>query len=325
MLVDNFNRKIDYLRISVTDRCNLRCVYCMPEEGIVNRPHEKLLTYEEIVKLVQIFVSLGITKLRLTGGEPLVRKDMLGLVRTLSDIEEIVDLSMTTNGILLKDYLVALKKAGLKRLNISLDSLNAARFKLITRGGNLASVREAILEAIDLGFSPLKINVLLLEDLEKSEISEFLELTRYMPVHVRFLEFMPAYFALSRRAEGILPDEVLEIAHKLGAIEAISLHGNGSAKVYRINDSKGTFGLITPMSNKFCSSCNRLRLTSFGELLGCLHSTSKVNLREPLREGASKDEIAQLIELAVAEKPAEHSLDRNTAHNYKHSMCQIGG
>lgn len=325
MLIDKYNRKIDYLRISVTDRCNLRCVYCMPERGIVNKPHEELLTFEEIIRIVEAGVYLGINKIRLTGGEPLVRKDLAGLVSFLNKIEGIEDISMTTNGVLLKEFARQLKQAGLKRLNISLDSLRHDRYASITRSRSLEDVLEGVALAVETGFDPVKINVLLLKDIDKNEIIKFLTLTLENPICVRFLEFMPVN-SFYKIENPVSCRDVLEMASGLRPIEEAAISGNGPAMAYRLKGALGTFGLISPMSHKFCSGCNRLRLTSDGSLKACLHSGIKVDLRGPIRSGAGKSELIGLIKSAAGLKPKEHELDKKDISNgYEFSMCQIGG
>lgn len=323
-LTDRFNRRIDYLRISVTDRCNLRCIYCMPECGIMHKPHEELLSFEEIREIVRAGACLGINKVRLTGGEPLVRKDIINLVESLSNIEGIEDISMTTNGVLLKEYASGLKKAGLKRLNVSLDSLKTDRYRFITRLGNLADVKEGIAEAIKAGFLWLKINVILLGGINEEEAGDFLRLTLENSVHVRFLEFMPVN-SFFRTENFVSAQKVLDIARGIGQIEEGFIYSKGPAKNFRFKNALGFFGLITPMSDKFCSACNRLRLTSDGFLRPCLHSDLKVNLRQALRNGASKEELIKLIRLACRIKPKEHCLDKNPSLAADFSMCQIGG
>jgi cyclic pyranopterin phosphate synthase len=326
MLIDNFGRKIDYLRISVTDRCNLRCIYCMPETGILNKPRQDLLTFEEILRIVKAAVSLGINKIRLTGGEPLIRKDIVNLIKSLSEIQAIEDISLTTNGILLNKFAFELKKAGVKRLNISLDSLDEDRYKFITRLGNLKHVKEGITKSLIAGFFPIKVNVLLLEGINDSEIRDFLRLSRETFVHIRFLELMPiGNNDFYKQYNSISYDKIMKICCRFGSIEQINIYGSGPAKTFRFKDALGTFGFIAPISNKFCSSCNRLRLTSDGFLKGCLHSDLKINLRDSLRTGISETELIQLIKLAVYTKPKEHSLDKNELQFSEYLMCQIGG
>ncbi|MDP2938935.1 MAG: GTP 3',8-cyclase MoaA [Candidatus Omnitrophota bacterium] len=325
MLIDRYNRRIDYLRISVTDRCNLRCIYCMPECGIIHKPHKELLSFEEIIEIVAVMAELGIDKIRLTGGEPLVRKDLVNLINSLSKIKRIKDISMTTNGILLKRYAKELKQAGLMRLNISLDSLRQDRYKIITRQGRLEDVLEGIRGSFKVGFSPIKINILLLEDIDECEISQFLRLTNENPINLRFLEFMPVNSFY--KSEKLFSSQmVMDIARRFQEVEETSVYGNGPAKVYKFKNALGTFGIISPMSHKFCDTCNRLRLTSDGLLRLCLHSDLKVNLREPLRRGLSQEEIIRLIKLAVEIKPKQHFLDKETIlKSQEFSMCQIGG
>lgn len=342
MLKDSYARIIDYLRISVTDRCNLRCRYCMPACGIIHQPHQELLSFEEIIEIVNLVVQLGIDKIRLTGGEPLVRKELVNLISSLSKIDSLKDISLTTNGILLKEYALGLKKAGLKRVNISLDSLRSDRYRWITRGGNLEDVLKGISEALKVGFSPLKINVLLLE-INKDEIPDFLRLTIENPLHVRFLEFMPVNPAPLKRC-GVNPlykmgnfisaHLVMEIARHFytveeariypASIDRCGVYGNGPARVYKFKNSWGTFGIISPISDKFCFRCNRLRLTCDGFLKACLHADLKVNLRDALRK-RDKEGLIGLIKSAVYMKPREHSLDKSVAKSLEYSMCQIGG
>ncbi len=326
-LIDNFNRRINYLRISVTDRCNLRCKYCMPACGITNKLHGDLLSFEEIAKIVKIGVSLGIDKVRLTGGEPLVRKDVVELVEILSMIDGLNDISMTTNATLLKHHVPRLKKAGLKRINISLDTLQEEKYRDIARGGDLKDVKEAIGLCLEAGFHPLKINMLLLAGINDDEIIDFLKLTMDLPIHVRFLEFMPTRHNefWHSREDFISYKEVMDISQGLGQVEDIDVYGNGPAKNFRIKYAKGTFGFIAPLSESFCSSCNRFRLTSDGFLKGCLHSDLKINLKDPIRRGMDEKGLIQLINLAVNTKPKEHVLSENPISSSEYLMCQIGG
>ena len=232
MLLDKYNRKIDYLRVSVTDRCNLRCVYCMPACGIIHKPHQDLLSFEEIAEIVKAAVCLGIDKVRITGGEPLVRKDLSSLISLLNNIEGIKDISLTTNAVLLKEYASALKKAGLKRINISLDSLDPARYKCLSRGGSLEEVLAGISRSLEVGFTPLKINVLLLEGITEKEILDFLRLSLENPLCVRFLEFMPvnSFYKINNF---ISCGEVMDIAKRFAEIEETLVLGNGPARIYK--------------------------------------------------------------------------------------------
>lgn len=315
--MDRFGRQIDYLRISVTDRCNLRCIYCMPKEGIKNVPAEEILTYEEIIKVVKVCTSLGITKIRITGGEPLVRRGLIKLVGDIAGLNAIEDLSMTTNGVLLKDYAKDLKNAGLRRVNISLDTLNRDRFRDITGSPYLDMVLDGIREAVRVGLSPVKINMLILDKVSLEEVRNFIKLTMEDPIHVRFIEFMPVVHYRGYRVS--LKDFMVD------NMEPINIYGNGPARYFKRKGAMGTIGFIKPLSDKFCSDCNRLRLTSQGFLKSCLHSDTGINLREPLREGCSFGGLAHLIKLSVASKPKEHHLDKNPLGILESSMCQIGG
>lgn len=323
-LIDKFDRTIDYLRISVTDRCNLRCIYCMPSCGIISKPHEDLLSFEEITRVVRAAACLGIDKIRLTGGEPLVRKGLVGLVRSLNKIDGIKDISMTTNGVLLKEYASELKEAGLRRINVSLDSLKEDRYRAITRHGLLDDVLDGINESLKVGFSPVKINALLLDDVDDNEIGRFLRLTIENEISVRFLEFMPVN-SFYRPTNFVSSKAVMDAAKRFDIVEETEVLGEGPAKAYKFKNALGTFGLISPMSDKFCANCNRLRLTSDGFLKPCLHSNMKVDLRASLRSGRGMDEIVKLIKLAADIKPREHHLDRDRPKDPEFSMCQIGG
>src|SRR3989338_9137494 len=323
-LIDKFGREINYLRISVTDRCNLRCIYCMPSCGIISKPHEDLLSFEEITRVVRAAARLGIDRIRLTGGEPLVRKGLVGLVRSLNKIDGIKDISMTTNGVLLKEYASELKEAGLKRVNVSLDSLRGDRYRAITRHGLLDDVLDGINESLKVGLSPVKINALLLDDVDDNEISRFLRLTIANEISVRFLEFMPVN-SFYRPTNFVSSKAVMDAARRFDMVEETEVLGEGPAKVYKFKNALGTFGLISPMSDKFCANCNRLRLTSDGFLKPCLHSNMKVDLRTFLRSGRGMDEIVKLIKLAADIKSKEHYLDRDRPKDPEFSMCQIGG
>lgn len=296
----------------------------MPACGIMHKSHEELISFEEIAKIVEAAAKLGIDKIRLTGGEPLVRKDLSSLISLLNKTEGIRDIALTTNGILLKEYARELKKAGLRRLNISLDSLKEERYASITRLGKLEDVLAGIKKSIEVGFYPIKINVLLLENTTPDEIKNFLRLTIENSISVRFLEFMPvnSFYKIENPVGASL---IFDIAKRFSDIEEAQVDGAGPAKTYRFRHALGTFGLISPLTNKFCGTCNRLRLTSDGFLKVCLHSDIKVNLREPLRQKADQKELMKLIRGAVNMKPEGHSLDKEKILTEEFSMCQIGG
>ena len=328
MLYDNYNRKIDYLRISVTDRCNLRCVYCMPSWGISHKPNSSILSFEEIHKIVEVAIGLGIEKVRLTGGEPLVRKGLPLLIERLKKIGGLKEICLTTNGIYLGEYAPSLKEAGLDRINISLDSLDFKKFESITRGGDLDAVLQGIDSCFSAGFHSLKINTVLLKGFNTDEIIDFALFTKGRPVHVRFIEYMPtnlenlAYDELFFSA-----NEAKDICGSLGRLEPMDYAGPGTARVFRINNYLGTVGFISPISEPFCSSCNKLRLTSDGFLRSCLHSPRSINLKERIESGASNQDLAGLIQEAVLMKPESHNLQSAPVdlNSEKFSMCQIGG
>lgn len=321
-LYDSFQRPINYLRISVTDRCNLRCIYCMPPEGIETMPREQILSYEEIYLVAKAAASLGINKLRLTGGEPLVRSQLPELIRMLSHIEGIDDLSMTTNGILLKHYAAELKGAGLKRVNISLDSLNEKKFRHITRLGELQNVLQGIDSAKQAGLNPVKINTVVMRGINDDEILDFARKTIEDGWHVRFIELMPFN---EEQSQWFMPLSVAKSRiESLGKLEPSPPSGNGPAKYFRLPGSKGTIGFITPVSEHFCFRCNRLRLTASGKLRPCLLSDKELDLRGPLRRGISTEELYCLIRQAVAAKPRGHRLAEGIGPE-RQAMSQIGG
>ncbi|MCL0056776.1 GTP 3',8-cyclase MoaA [Dehalococcoidia bacterium] len=342
-LSDFFNRPINYLRISVTDRCNLRCVYCMPLEGVAPLPHGEILSYEEICLVARAASELGISKVRLTGGEPLVRAHLSSLIGMLAEVEGIDDLSLTTNGVLLSRYARELKAAGLKRVNISLDSLQPDRFEQITRIGKLEDTLLGIEAAQAAGLQPIKINMVVMGGVNDDEIADFARLTREEGWHVRFIEFMPigglqttdyrlqtSDYGLQTtdsrlQTEELVPiSEIVERIESLGILEPRSLDGNGPARYFHLPHAKGTIGFISPVSEHFCFKCNRLRLTAEGKLRSCLLADEEIDLREPLRRGASVDELKRLIEQATEAKPEGHKLECGTTARNR-TMCQIGG
>jgi cyclic pyranopterin phosphate synthase len=325
--LDNFNRPISYLRVSVTDRCNLRCVYCMPPEGVPWHPHDEILRYEEIETVVRAAASLGITKVRLTGGEPLVRLGIVDLVRMLARIPGIDDLAMTTNGILLARYAGELKAAGLKRVNVSLDTLRPERFRRITRRGELSDTLEGIVAGKEAGLVPVKINTVVIRGLNDDEVVDFARLTHAPDWHVRFIEVMPLGNNAEWAGNGYVPmDEVrARIERELGELMPAKLAaGGGPARYYRLPGAQGTIGFITPISEHFCYQCNRLRLTADGELRPCLLSDYEIDLRTPLRRGASAEEIKALIIEGIRNKPERHHLSEQVIPQGR-AMSEIGG
>ncbi|MCS7287112.1 MAG: GTP 3',8-cyclase MoaA [Anaerolineae bacterium] len=324
--IDAYNRSISYLRISVTDRCNLRCVYCMPEHGVPLKSHHELLTLEEIVRVVKVAASLGITKIRLTGGEPLIRRGIVELVRMISSVPGIEDLAMTTNGILLPFFAHKLKEAGLKRVNISLDTLKPERFRQITRVGNLEDVIKGIEEAKRAGLTPIKINMVVLEGFNRDEVVDFARLTLQDEWHVRFIEVMPVGSeAENNLGKYVSMQEVREdIERTFGPLNPADLKGNGPARYFRLEGAKGTIGFITPVSEHFCYECNRLRLTSDGKLRPCLLSEFEVDIKAALRAGATDEELREVIKEAVRLKPERHNLEASSFPRGR-AMAEIGG
>ena len=323
---DRYGRKIDYLRISITDRCNLRCTYCMPLDGIPLMKHDDILRYEEIIRLARLAHGLGFTKFRITGGEPLVRKGASHLVRELAHLGENVDLSLTTNGILLARYAEDLKAAGLRRINISLDTLNEEKFKRISRFGLFNEVMSGIHRAIEVGFDPVKINVVVMRGINDDEILDFVELTRDHPLWIRFIELMPFSRNNWRDEDFVSADEIRKrIEERYHLIEAIRPHASAAAVDYRVEGHKGRVGFIAPLSRKFCGFCNRLRLTADGYLLPCLHSDIEIDIKTPMRGGASDDELKVILRKAILVKPSGHKLRRDSFGMTKRDMSKVGG
>ena len=310
-LVDSLRRSINYLRISVTDRCNLRCIYCMPSDGIPLMPHSNILTYEEIYVIAQAAAELGITKVRLTGGEPLVRSGLPKLIQMLAQIETIEDISLTTNGTLLSRYAAELKSAGLRRVNVSLDTLKQDKFEFITRSdNNLDDVLEGIEVARSVGLNPVKINMVVMPGINDDELLDFAVKTIDDEWHVRFIELMPLDGAGVTALRFVPVSDMRRRLEPLGELEPylFGITGNGPARYFRFPSARGTIGFITPISEHFCFSCNRLRLTSDGRLRPCLLSEDEIDLKQPLRGGISLDSLKQLIRESVANKPLRHHL-----------------
>jgi cyclic pyranopterin phosphate synthase len=305
---DQFGRVIQYLRVSVTDKCNLRCVYCMPLEGLEWLHREQILDYEEIEQIVRVMAPMGLERVRITGGEPLVRRDVPELVRLLAAVPGIRDLSLSTNAVLLADQAEALRSAGVHRLNVSLDSLRPDRVDAIARRpGSYPSIMEGLDAAERVGFAPIKINVVLIRGQNDDEIRDFAEITRERPWHVRFIEMMPtgANLDLSEN-QFVSCAEALRTVKEIDELEPVAgPFGNGPARYYQFPDAPGTIGVITPMSHNYCDRCNRMRLTADGQLRPCLFGHIQTNLRDPLRAGA---DIVPLIEQTLRIKPERHYL-----------------
>jgi cyclic pyranopterin phosphate synthase len=325
-ILDSFGRSINYLRISVTDRCNLRCIYCMPPKGVPQMSHSEILSYEEIRTVVQAAAELGINRIRLTGGEPLVRDELPTLIKMLSQIEGIDELSLTTNGTLLKDHVRELQQAGLSRVNVSLDTLKEDKFEYLTRLGKLEDVLEGIEAAKKADFEPVKINTVVMRGINDDEILDFAKMTYEDGWHVRFIELMP----FNGVAEFVPSAELQQRISLLGKLEPcpdfIGIAGNGPATCYRLSGAEGTIGFISPLTGTFfCSRCNRMRLTPDGKLRPCLLGEDEIDLKMPLRNNASLEELKQLILKAVASKPEHHHLEGGNTGLVKRKMSQIGG
>jgi cyclic pyranopterin phosphate synthase len=320
-------QQVDYLRLSVTDRCNYRCVYCMPPEGVPFKDHFTVLSYEDLAFFVRVAARLGITKVRLTGGEPLVRRGVPDLVGLLRAVPGIRDLSLTTNGVLLPPFAAALKAKGLDRVNISLDSLDPERYRRLTRGGSLEDALQGVEAALRFGLDPVKLNVVMMEEL-MPELPAFVELTRERPLHVRFIEWMPVGGCGPRSpGDSLRKAEVLAALEALGAqglgdIEpAASPGGWGPAEYFRFAGHKGTVGFIGSVSDHFCAGCNRLRLTADGHLKNCLFTSHEVDVKAAVR---ARDEEA--VEELIAESLKTKTFDKDLLPGRSpRGMSQVGG
>jgi len=317
---DSFGRNINYLRISVTDKCNLRCMYCMPKEGIESKRHEDILRFEETLKIVKVASKLGIKKIRFTGGEPLVMRDIDKLIYETSRVPGIEDIAITTNGILLGDMAKDLKKAGLKRANISLDTLDKEKFKRITRLGSLNKVLESIDKSIKIGITPVKINTVMMKGINDTEFNDLINLTKEMPVEIRFIELMPIGEGVKIYEKSrISCDEMLNMHPELISLET---EKSSTAQLYKLKGARGKIGLISPISCKFCSDCNKIRLTSMGKIKPCLHSNEEINLREYLGDEVM---LTNALKEAIYNKPLEHHLVEESVSRSDKMMYQIGG
>jgi len=307
-VIDQFGRTVQYLRISVTDKCNLRCVYCMPMEGLPWLKREDLLSYEEIEQVVRVMAPMGLERIRITGGEPLVRQDLPELIKLLAAVPGIRDLSLSTNAVLLGEQADALRSAGVQRLNVSLDSLQPDRVDAIARRpGSYPKIMEGFDAAERVGFAPIKVNVVLIRGQNDDEIRDFAEITRERPWHVRFIEMMPTGANLELSAQQFVScTEALRQVREIDELEPVSgPFGNGPARYYQFPGAPGTIGVITPMSHNYCDRCNRMRLTADGQLRPCLFGHIQTNLRDPLRAGA---DLVPLIEETLRIKPERHYL-----------------
>ncbi|MEN8134207.1 MAG: GTP 3',8-cyclase MoaA [Thermodesulfobacteriota bacterium] len=326
-LVDAFSRSVSYLRVSLTDQCNLRCFYCTPRPLDDKLPVGELLSYEELLRVIKGAAALGIRKVRLTGGEPLVRRDITGFIRQLMGIEGIEEVRITTNGVLLAEKAAELYDAGIRKLNISLDTLKPERFRKITGVNAFAQVWQGVEQALQRGFSTVKINVVAMNGINDDEFIDFAKMSMTKPVQVRFIEFMPMgndsnwhedYYVTSA--------EIMAKIANLGELTPISSGKlDGPARTYRLPDALGTVGFISPISDHFCSQCNRLRLTSEGQLRSCLLTDNETDLKSIIRGGGSEDDIRAALIETIKHKPKGHNLSESEINNCHGRMSRIGG
>ena len=315
---DNFGREINYLRISLTDLCNLRCIYCMPAEGVKKLEHRDILSFDEIAEIVRAAATLGITKYRLTGGEPLVRRGVVDLCRELTAIDGVEELSITTNGILLPQLAKPLKDAGVHRINISLDTLDAEKYRRISRGGNLDDALAGIRAAAEAGLFPIKINTVLIGGINDDEIEKMAGLTKQYPIDLRYIELMPIGDTGLFREDAYIPCEV--VLRRCPDLQPLE-QNDGVAVRYRFPGAPGTVGLIRPLSCSFCRHCNRIRLTADGFLKPCLHSREEIPLR-----GIHGTALRDCLRQAILHKPREHGvLSAHSHSNADRNMNAIGG
>ncbi len=324
---DKNHRTISYLRLSITDRCNLRCMYCMPESGVQFIPHRDILTYEEMLHLVELTAQRGIRKVRVTGGEPLVRKGFVGFLEKLCRIDRLEEVSLTTNGVLLKQYAADIRKCGICRVNVSMDSLRPDRFQRITGKDCYQQVWEGIEESERVGFDPIKINVVAIKGVNDDEILDFAHLAMQKPYHIRFIELMPIGDGNGWRPERFMStDEIYARLEAIGTLTpAKSNPYDGPAQRYKVDGGLGEIGLIGALSHHFCAVCNRLRLTAEGNLRGCLFSDQETDLKTPLREGRGDDAVLRLIEETIENKPKDHGLLTQGPRKCMRRMYSIGG
>ena len=317
-MIDKLGRNIHYLRISVTDLCNLRCRYCMPEDGVCKKSHREMLTEDEIITAVKAAAALGIDKVRITGGEPLIKKNILSICRRIAEVEGIQEVCLTTNGTLLPELAKPLREAGVKRLNLSLDTLDAEKYAYITRTGKLEQFRAGLEAALAAGFEKIKINAVLIGGFNDDEILSLANLTRKYPVDVRFIELMPMYDGGDFGKDAYLAySKVLEQLPEAVAVPA----DGGVAKLYRLPGAKGNIGLISPISAHFCGECNRLRLTADGKLKPCLHSAEEYSVK-----GLDFAQMKAVMEKVIWNKPAAHGkLDASHPSQAGRNMNEIGG
>jgi cyclic pyranopterin phosphate synthase len=324
---DQFGRELTYLRISVVDRCNLRCLYCMPAHGAGFEAWSELLSYDEIATLTRYFAELGIRKVRLTGGEPLVRQDLVELIYKIREIPEIKEMTLSTNGVFLKSQARPLKKAGLDRINVSLDTLNRNRFREIAKMDRLGEVLDGIEEALGCGLAPLKLNTVLLKGINEDEILGLVEFAIEKRIEIRFIELMPTngFVQLDPRERFMSCEEAKRRIEEEYLLQSVDAYASSPAQVFSIEGTEARVGFISPISNYFCARCNRLRLKANGALKTCLHGKADLDLKALLRSGAAAEEIKKKIQEVVFIRPEQHFLnDTRVAHN-DFQMAHVGG
>jgi cyclic pyranopterin phosphate synthase len=326
-LVDGFERRIDYLRISITDHCNLKCSYCTPFGGSSKLSHSEILSYEEIGMLVEAAVQAGISKVRITGGEPLVRRGVVGLCRMLADLDGLESLTLTTNGVLLQELALPLFEAGVRRVNISLDTLRPGRFRKITGHNLLSQALAGIQRAEAVGLYPVKLNTVVMRGINEDEVEDFARLTLEKPYHVRFIELMPTNGSNHHETLFVPVDEIMKMVKKVGELSLEpATNSFGPARPCTLPGGVGKVGFIAPLSWHFCGSCNRLRLTADGKLRTCLFSEEEIDIKRSLRAGASIEELANIFRLAATRKPRSHHLEGSTDQDaFGRAMRAIGG
>ncbi|MBF0380854.1 MAG: GTP 3',8-cyclase MoaA [Magnetococcales bacterium] len=327
-LIDSFGRTIHYLRVSITDRCNLNCDYCRIDGNELLPNNDKLLSLEETGRLIKIFTQLGIERIRLTGGEPLLRNNVLSLIKEIGSLPNLQELSLSTNALLLKRYAHDLKKAGVGRVNISLDTLNPKTFSTITRGGKLQKVLDGIATAVAAGLHPVKINMVVMKGINENEVGDMVEYARHHGLILRFIETMPVGDAGKQVSDRYIPaEQILTMIKDRFSSELIPVHqkvGSGPARYYKIGNSKANIGVISARSRHFCETCNRMRLTSTGQLVLCLGHEDRSDLRKFIRDGATDEQLKEQIIRGVSLKPESHQFNNNS-HGATHQMTALGG
>ncbi len=326
MMIDRYKRNINYLRVSITDHCNLECIYCVPYGGSIKLPHKEILRYEEILRIIKTGIHLGISKVRITGGEPLARKGVYEFLSKLTRLDGLSDVSLTTNGVLLKENINRIKNAGIKRINISIDTLHKKKFKTITGHDYFHRVWEGINLALEKGFDPVKLNVVALPGINDDELTAFARLTLTNPFHIRFIEYMPIGTDIINKNKRLFVPEIKARLAETGEMIPVAKGINdGPVMRYKYKNAAGEIGFISPVSNHFCSTCNRLRLTAGGHLRPCLLSDRQLDIKTPLRSGASDKELSDIFLKAVACKTLEHNLTTANSSVIAGQMQAIGG